>query len=85
MLHRRRLSTERAEGAIERLRATVIERYPFMPFIDRVWSLRDRVTIYDAWYVALAESLETDLVTTDRRLIRVRGLHCKVRLPAQLR
>jgi len=79
------LGQGRALVALERLKSTKLETYPFIPFVDRVWVLRDRVSVYDAWYVALAESLETDLVTTDRRLTHVRGLHCKVRLPAQLR
>jgi predicted nucleic acid-binding protein len=36
----------------------------------RVWELRDRCSSYDACYVALAESLEAQLVTTDARLSR---------------
>jgi hypothetical protein len=32
-------------------------------FSDRVWELRANRTVYDSWYVALAEWLATDLVT----------------------
>jgi len=39
--------------------------YPFEPLGGRVWRLRDSITVYDAWYVALAEWLSTDLVTPD--------------------
>jgi hypothetical protein len=34
--------------------------------------------VYDGWYVALAESLDTSLVTADRRLARVSGPRCPV-------
>lgn len=34
----------------------------------RVWSLRERLSAYDATYAALAEGLGADLLTTDRRL-----------------
>jgi predicted nucleic acid-binding protein len=53
-------------------------QYPFEPFLDRVWELRDNLTVYDGWYVALAESLDTSLVTADRRLARVSGPRCPV-------
>ncbi|MGD9704066.1 MAG: type II toxin-antitoxin system VapC family toxin [Acidimicrobiia bacterium] len=55
-----------------------IDLYPFGPFADRVWELRSTVTSYDAWYVALAESLACPLVTLDRRLAGAPGLRCEV-------
>ncbi len=58
-----------------------IKRYPFAPFAGRVWELRTNVTVYDAWYVALAEALEWPLVTLDRRLSRAPGLRCEVLVP----
>jgi len=64
-----------ALDALGTLRATV---YPFPPFIGRVWSLRRSMTIYDAWYVSLAESLDTALVTADNRLARSSGARCPV-------
>jgi predicted nucleic acid-binding protein len=39
------------------------------------------LTAYDAWYVALAEALETRLVTLDRRLARASGPRCGFVLP----
>ena len=36
------------------------------------------VTAYDAAYVALAEVLESALVTADRRLDRADGVRCKI-------
>ncbi|GAB3301309.1 PIN domain-containing protein [Geodermatophilus aquaeductus] len=63
-----------------RLRA---RRYPFEPFLARVWDLRDNVTVYDAWYVALAESLDAPLVTADDRLRRADGPRCEVLSPEE--
>ncbi len=54
--------------------------HPFAPFADRVWELRDNLTVYDAWYVAVAERLETLLVTTDARLAGATGPTCEVEL-----
>ena len=45
-------------------------RWPLRPLLPAAWSLTDRVTVCDALYVALAESLEATLLTTDERLRR---------------
>jgi len=42
----------------------------------RVWALRNNVTAYDAWYVALAESLDAPLATLDGRLADAAGVRC---------
>jgi predicted nucleic acid-binding protein len=34
----------------------------------RVWQLRNNMTAYDAWYIAIAESLNAPLATLDMRL-----------------
>jgi len=41
-----------------------------------VWDLRTNVTAYDAWYVALAETLGAKLATLDTRLSRATGPRC---------
>lgn len=48
---------------------------------QRVWQLRENLSAYDAWYVALAESLNAPLVTLDRRMARATGPRCTFRLP----
>ena len=58
-----------------------IELFPYREFSDRVWELRANITSYDAWYVALAESLEAGLATLDRRLSRVAGSRCQFVVP----
>ena len=51
--------------------------YPFEPVAERVWALRHNVSSYDAFYVALAESLDAPLATLDRRLIDAPGSRCE--------
>ena len=55
------------------------ELFPFAPFARQAWALRDNVTPYDAWYVALAESLDAPLATLDDRLRRAPGCRCTFR------
>lgn len=59
-----------------------LELFSFEPFADRVWELRRNLTAYDAWYVAVAEALETPLATLDQRLARAPGPRCEFRTPA---
>lgn len=73
------LSPIRAMAALEQVRTTRTIQYPFEPFAKRAWELKDNLTVYDAWYVALAEWLGTDLVTADNRLVRANGPRCPVR------
>jgi predicted nucleic acid-binding protein len=54
---------------------------PYEPLAERVWELRHAITPYDAWYVALAEALDTALVTLDLRLARANGPACAFLTP----
>lgn len=67
-----------ARNALDAVATVRTAAYPFPPFIGRVWELRHAMTVYDAWYVALAESLRTTLVTADARLARSVGARCPV-------
>ena len=58
-----------------------IELFPYAPFAQRVWELRQNVTAYDGWYIALAETLDAGLATLDRRLSRAPGCHCTFYTP----
>lgn len=58
-----------------------IEYFPYGPFADRVWQLRHNITSYDAWYVALAEFLQSDVGTLDSRLSHAAGPRCGFVLP----
>lgn len=77
------LPAHRAETARRRLAGSRVVLHPFAPFADRVWQLRDNLTVYDAWYAALAERLETRLVTTDTRLASATGPTCAFDLISQ--
>lgn len=44
-----------------------VVRYPMQPYQRRALALRDNFTAYDAFYVALAESLDMTLLTDDRK------------------
>ena len=58
-----------------------IDLFPYGPFAARVWELRGNLTSYDAWYVALAETLDAQLATLDLRLSRSPGPRCLFALP----
>jgi predicted nucleic acid-binding protein len=60
----------RAAAALQDLGDLPARRWPVEPLLGRMWELRDNVTVYDANYVALAEALDADLLTADRRLAR---------------
>ncbi len=60
-----------------------VELFPYAPFAHRVWELWPNLTAYDAWYVALAEALETRLATLDARLVRAAGPRCEFVTPSR--
>jgi predicted nucleic acid-binding protein len=74
------LTADAASMAHADLLALRIDLFPYGPFSSRVWELRDNVTCYDAWYVALAEALDAPLATLDVRLSRAKGPRCKFQL-----
>ncbi|GAC1604044.1 MAG: PIN domain-containing protein [Acidimicrobiales bacterium] len=76
----RHLSADTGWALLEVWRRLGLTRYPVHGLLDRVWELRDNLSAYDASYVALAESLDCDVVTADVRLGRAPGVHCPVRV-----
>ena len=58
-----------------------VELFPYSPFALRVWELRDNLTCYDAWYVALAEFLGSRVATLDLKLARSTGPRCGFETP----
>jgi predicted nucleic acid-binding protein len=57
------------------------ELFPYAPFGRRAWELRENVTAYDAWHVALAELLDAPLATLDVKLSRAPGTLCRFLTP----
>jgi len=74
------LEPSSAAAALDDLRSLDLERHAHEPLLERVWTLRDNLTAYDAVYVALAEALETKLLTCDARLARAPGMSRRVEL-----
>ena len=58
-----------------------IELWPYELLAMRAWELRLNLSIYDATYVALAESTELTLVTLDKRLAKAPGTRCPIATP----
>lgn len=73
-----RLPERRAGLALADLAAAPVARAPHGPLMARVWDLRDNLTPYDAAYVALAEILDTVLLTADARLAQAPRIQCEV-------
>lgn len=71
------LDLRRAELALVDLADLPLQRAPHRPLLARCWELRANVTVYDAAYVALAEALDTTLLTGDVRLTRATGPRCR--------
>ena len=69
-----------AASALEDLGSLDIERHSHEALLDRGWALRDNLTAYDAVHVALAEALDTTLLTCDGRLARAPGMSQRVDL-----
>ena len=74
------ITENRFVTAIDILAELPFRRYPTSLFLRRAYELRSTVTAYDAMYVALAESLDCELLTCDARLARASGPRCPVRL-----
>jgi predicted nucleic acid-binding protein len=75
------ISWRHAEAAHADLLGITVELFPYEPLAQRVWELRQNVTPYDAWYVALAEALDVGLATLDRRLATAVGPRCSFITP----
>ena len=67
-------------AALEALAALPFPRFPARDFLHRAYELRANVSPYDAAYIALAEALDAELVTADRRLASAPGIRCRVRV-----
>jgi predicted nucleic acid-binding protein len=70
------IDASRAMQALVDLADSRIRRYPHTSFLPRVWELRENLTVYDAAYVALAETLDAVLVTADQRIAGAAGVRC---------
>jgi len=74
------LTAARAFDALQDLHDFPLRRYPHDLLLPRIWELRRNVTAYDATYIALAEALDSPLLTCDRRLARAPGHRARIEL-----
>ena len=74
-------------GALDQTQATLahqdlvdlsLELWPYAPLAERAWELRGNLTIYDGSYVALAELLDTAVITLDTKLVNAPGPRCPI-------
>jgi predicted nucleic acid-binding protein len=75
-VHRDLLGLEDGEKAVQAFQAQPITLVPPGPFHHRAWALAEqfqRPTLYDAYYLALAESADCELWTADERLVNAVG------------
>jgi predicted nucleic acid-binding protein len=56
------LPAARSLALLERMR---VVRFPVMDLSDVIWGLRDKLTAYDAAYLALARHIGAELLTID--------------------
>ena len=63
-------------AALAHLVGFPIRRIPLAPLLERMWELRSNITAYDAAYVALAERLDSPLITCDAKLTTASGASC---------
>ena len=69
------IDPERGRDALADLADFPLHRYPHGFLLQQMWDLRNNLSAYDAIYVALAQVLDTPLLTRDRRLAHAAG-HC---------
>jgi predicted nucleic acid-binding protein len=75
-----RMEERRSAQALADLAALPLRRAPHLPLLERVWELRENLTVYDAAYVALAEAIGAPLLTADSALVDAPGARCPVEL-----
>jgi len=76
-----RISDDTAGMAHADLLRLRVDLFAYRPLAERAWELRATITVYDAWYVALAEALDVPLLTIDVRLERAAGPRCAFATP----
>ena len=72
------IAEEDGRALLRRLGRLPLVRHEHQPLTSRIWELRHHLTAYAAAYVALAERLDTPLLTRDLHLSRTPGVECVI-------
>ncbi|HWC27659.1 MAG TPA: type II toxin-antitoxin system VapC family toxin [Solirubrobacteraceae bacterium] len=75
------ISSDQAAQAHADLLDLAIEPWPYELLARRTWELRRNLSVYDASYVALAELIDSTLVTLDARIAGAPGPRCRFATP----
>jgi predicted nucleic acid-binding protein len=75
------ISADQAAQAYADLLDLAIELWPYDLLAARAWELRHNLSIYDAAYVALAETTGLTLLTLDKRVAKAPGTRCPIAVP----
>jgi predicted nucleic acid-binding protein len=74
----KRITAARAAEMLADYAGLRIVRYPIQPLQNRVFELRHNLTVYDALYVALSETLGLPLLTDDGKFGGTPGHHAEI-------
>lgn len=74
------MASQHAIRALAVFMAVPIARFAHTRLLARAFQLRRNVTIYDALYIALAETLQVPLLTRDAALARVPGVFTRIEI-----
>lgn len=74
------LSDDAGRRTLSARTAFPAERHAHGFLLPRIWALRHNIPAYDAAYIALAEWLNTPLLTRDRRLANAGGHTARIEL-----
>ncbi len=73
LYRRQKISAAQAQHALRLLNALLVNRFEHQAVCERIWSMHDNLTAYDAAYSSLAEVLDAPLWTCDRKFAAVPG------------
>jgi predicted nucleic acid-binding protein len=73
-----KITGNEALKAITDYRALALDLHPTLVLWQRVRELSDNLSVYDAHYVALAESFGVPLITSDARIERSGAARCTI-------
>ena len=80
VVRRRLTDADRAVAALRFYKDLPLERFSHVPFLERVFTMRENFSAYDAVYVALADVFKAPLHTADPRLARAVREHTGVQV-----